>query len=156
MSAEIKSFKDSRELAFRRRVRDEIRRGPFTKGHRDALLAFINHWFHHRNSKGGMVHPGRKKIAQKAKVTIKTVSRLFEILRHYGVITAEAHLNGLHGCATLYSVSIIHLDALCRVSKSDFRNTVGQLSQPKGETKCPTVLDDASNVIKFPSQMGCK
>ena len=101
-----------------------------------------------------MVHPGRKKIARKAKVTIKTVSRVFEILRHYGVITAEAHLNGLQGCATLYSVSIMHLDALCRVSKPDFRYTVGQLSLPKGETKCPTVLDDASNVISFQNKKG--
>ena len=89
-SEEARKFKDSQEAAFRRLVRDEIRRGPFTKGQRDAFLVFINHWFHHRNSKGGMVHPGRKKIAQKSKVTIKTVSRLFEILRHYGVITAEA------------------------------------------------------------------
>ena len=48
-------FKDSQEAAFRRVVRSQIKRGPFTKGQRDALLAFINHWFQHRTSKGGMV-----------------------------------------------------------------------------------------------------
>lgn len=153
-SQDNQKFKDSQEAAFRRLVREQIRKGPFTKGQRDALLAFINHWFHHRNSKGGMVHPGRKKIANKAGVTIKTVSRLFEILRHYRVITAEAHLNGLHGNATLYSVSTVHLYALCSVSKADFRNTVGQMSQLKGGTKCPAVLDDVSNVISFPKQKG--
>lgn len=154
MNQSATTFKDSQEATFRRLVREQVRKGPFTKGQRDVVMAFINHWFHHRNSKDGMVHPGRQKIAKKAGVTIKTVSRVFEILRHFGVIVAEDHLHGLHGNATLYSVSTIHLTALCRLSKADFRYTVGQLSQPKGGTKCPTVLDDASNVIPFPTAKG--
>ncbi|HCT33047.1 MAG TPA: hypothetical protein DF966_07790 [Sulfitobacter sp.] len=140
-------FKDSQEAAFRRVVRSQIKRGPFTKGQRDALLAFINHWFQHRTSKGGMVHPGRKKIAAKAGVTIKTVSRLFDLLRNHGVIVAEANLNGLHGKATAYTVSTVHLTALCGMKKADLRYTVGQMSRVEGGTKCPTVLDDSSNVI---------
>lgn len=154
MSKSITSFKDSQEAAFRRVVRSAIRKGPFTKGQRDALLTFLNHWFHHRNSKGGIVHPGRKRIAQKSGVTIKTVSRLFLVLRASGVLVAEDNLHGMRGKATDYSVSIPHLMEVCSMSKADWRNTVGQLSQPKGGTKCPTVLNDGDNVILFPSQRG--
>lgn len=154
MSQSATDFRDSQEATFRRMMREQIRKGPFTKGQRDVVLAFINHWFHHRNSKDGMVHPGRKKIAKKAGVTIKTVSRVLELLRHYGVIVAVDHLNGLRGNATLYSVSPIHLTALCSLSKDEIRYTVGHLSQPKGGTKCPTVLRDASNVIPFPMARG--
>lgn len=148
------SFEDSQEAAFRRVVRKAVQNGPFTKGQRDALLAFLNHWFHHRKSKGGIVHPGRKRIAKKSGVTIKTVSRLFLVLRETGVLMAEGNLHGMRGNATDYSVSIPHLMAVCAMSDVDWRNTVGQLSQPSGGTKCPTVLSDADNVIQFPSQRG--
>lgn len=144
----MSEFKDSQEASFRRVIRDEIRRGPFSKGQRDALLAFMNHWFAHRNSKCGIVHPGRQKIAKKAGVTIKTVSRLFEILRLYGVIEASDHLNGLRGNATEYTVDTEVLGAVCRLKKAEWRQTVGQLSQPAGGTKCPTVLGDAQ-IIPF-------
>ena len=155
MNQPITSFKDSQEATFRRRIREAIRKGPFTKGQRDALLAFMNHWMHHRKSKDGIVHPGRKKIAKQSGVTIKTVSRLFNALRLTGVITAEDSLHGLHGNATEYSVNVMRLLHVCAMSKTDWRRTVGHLSQLAGETKCPTVLSDGYNVINFPSQQGC-
>lgn len=143
------SFADSQEAIFRRSVRRSVRTSPLTKGQRDVLMAFMNHWMHHRKSKDGMVHPGREKIAKKAGVTIKTVSRLFEVLRFYDVISAEAHLNGLNGCATLYSVNTIRFFEFCAMKRDDVRNTVGQMSRVGGGTKCPAVLDDASNVVPF-------
>lgn len=146
-------FGESQEATFRRVVRDQIRRGPFSKGQRDALLAFMNHWFVHRSSKCGVVHPGRKRIAKKAGVTVKTVSRLFEILRFYGAIEVVDNLNGLRGNATEYTVNTEVLSAVCRLKKADWRKTVGHLSLPSGGTKCPTVLGDAQ-VFRFPLSSG--
>lgn len=145
----MSDFKNSQEAAFRRVIRDMIKRGPFTKSERDVVLAFFNHWFVHRNGEKGFVHPGRKKLAKRAQVTIKTVSRTLAMLRDNHAIQPVGHLNGLHGNATEYTVSIEALRLLCEKSKADLRITVGQMSRPKGGTKCPAVY---GKVIIFPNQ----
>ena len=55
------SFIDSNEAAFRRAVRDAIRKSALTKSEQAVTLALANLWFHHK-AKGEM-HPGREKIA---------------------------------------------------------------------------------------------
>jgi hypothetical protein len=142
-------FASSEEAAFRRLVRDAVRKGPFTKGERDVVMALVNHWFHHRNSAKNVIHPGRTKLAKRADVTIKTVSRCLDMLRDQKVITAVGYLEGLHGKATEYTLSSVHLLALCKRKKADISQS--------GETNVPTRGWDkmsrrSCDVISFPSQ----
>ena len=143
------SFEDSQEAAFRRLIRQSIRKGPFSKGQRDVMIAFFNHWLHHRKSVKGVVHPGREKLARKAGVTVKTVSRTLGLLRATGVITAIAHLNGLDGKATEYTVSIQHLFALCEAKKSDLPVNAGTNVPGRGGDKMSRRIN---NVVQFPIQ----
>lgn len=96
----------------RRLVRGAIRKGPFTKGQRDVTLAVVNHWFHHKG-KNQPIHPGREKLAAKAKVSVRTVATTLAILRASGVLHAVSHLRGGHDTATKYKVNIPALLTLC-------------------------------------------
>lgn len=141
-------FNAGSEAAFRRVIRNQIRKGPFTKGQRDVALAFFNHWFFHRTSTKKVVHPGRDKLARKAGVTIRTVTRTLDILRAHGAIIAVAHLEGLHGKATEYVVDIVAMTELCDLKKTDIR--------VNGGTNCTAVGRDtmsrrSCDVLPFPS-----
>lgn len=96
----------------RRLVRDAIRKGPFTKSQRDVTLAVLNHWFHHK-AKSQPIHPGREKLAAKAKVSIRTVATTLAMLRAAGVLTAVSNLKGGHDTATKYRVNMPALLTLC-------------------------------------------
>lgn len=147
------SFKDSQEAAFRRVVRDTIRRTAFSKADRDVTLALVNHWFVHRHSPKGVVHPGRDKLARKAGVSIKTVSRCLDMLRHFGVLTAVAHLEGLHGKATEYQVSIPALMGLRSLKKADLSVNGGTNVPTSGRDK---MSHRSCDVIAFPKAIGGK
>lgn len=112
MNQPITSFKDSQEAAFRRIVRDAVRKGPFTKCERDVALALVNHWFHHK-SKAAPIHPGRALIARKANVTEKTVSRAMAKLRAAFVLDPVANLSGGYKTPTKYRLNIPALMTLC-------------------------------------------
>jgi hypothetical protein len=144
-----KKFADSHEAEFRRVIRRTIQKGPFSKSERLVVLAFFNHWFHHRKSTRGIVHPGRKKLAKKADVSIRTVAHVLAILRNEGVLIATAHLNGLHGNATEYTVSVIALTELCEKKKGDLRVIGVQNVPPQGRAK---IAHRNNNVVTFPSQ----
>lgn len=143
------AFKDSQEASFRRVVRDRIRKGPFTKAQRDVTLAFFNHWFQHRNSTKGVVHPGRKKLAKRTDVSIRTVASTFEFLRSHGVLIAVDHLNGLYGNATEYQVSMPHLYDLCGKKKADLSVDGVKNCTGAGRAK---IAHRINNVLTFPSQ----
>lgn len=144
----MSDFQHGDEAKFRREVRAMIRRGPFSKAERDVVLAFANHWMHHRST-AQTVHPGREKLAARAKVTIKTVTRCLALLRQFGAIEATAHLNGLHGNATEYCVNMVRLSLLCGKKRDEIR--------VYGGTNVPTCGRDKmshriNNVISYPSQ----
>jgi hypothetical protein len=143
------TFKDSQEASFRRIIRQTIRKGPFTKSEREVVLAFINHWFQHRKSTKGVVHPGRKKLAKRAGVSIRTVASVLDLLRTHGVIDAKAHLHGLHGNATEYTVCTVALTELCAKKKADIRVDGVQNCTGTGRAK---IAHRINNVIAFPSQ----
>lgn len=143
------SFKDSQEAAFRRVMRRTIRSGPFTRSEREVVLAFVNHWFHHRNSTKGVVHPGRKKLAKRAKVSIRTVASVLDLLRKYRAIEAVAHLHGLHGNATEYTVNVVALTELCAKRKEDLRVNGVQNCTGSGRAKNAHRI---SNVISLKNQ----
>jgi hypothetical protein len=142
-------FADSQEATFRRLIRDAIRKGPFTKSERDVTLAFINHWFRHRNGSKRVIHPGREKLAKKAGVAIKTVSRCLDVLRHYGAIEATACLDGLHGKATEYTVDVVRLLALCSLKKDAARYNGGTNVPTPGRDK---MSRRSCDVVHFPAK----
>jgi hypothetical protein len=143
-------FSKTQDAAFRRVTRDTIRSAPFTKSERDVVLAFVNHWFNLRHL-GHAVYPGRKKLAKKANTSIRTVASVLGILRASGAIVAEAHLNGLHGNATEYSVNYEALIDLCRLSKEQIRSYGVQNFPDRGSAKIAHRSID-SNVVAFPSK----
>lgn len=142
-------FKASQEAAFRRVVRATIRKAPFTKSERDVTLALVNHWFFHRNGKKGYIHPGREKLAKKANVSVKTASRCLGFLRSIGAITATAHLAGLHGDATEYTVNIVTLLHICELKSEVLRVNGGTNGPTRGRDK---MSHRSCDVIAFPSQ----
>jgi DNA-binding transcriptional ArsR family regulator len=149
------SFKDSQEAALRRVIRAVIRRGPFTKSEKAVVLAFINHWFHHKSSAKGVVHPGRKKLAKRADVSIRTVSSTLNMLRDHGAIIAVDRLRGLDGKATEYKVDTVALTALCEKKKSDLRYYGAQNCTGGGRAKIAHRSYDV-NVIPFPRNITSK
>jgi hypothetical protein len=145
----MSDFSKSQEASFRRQIRRSIRKGPFTRSQCEVVLAFFNHWFHHRTSAKGVVHPGRKKLARRAGVSVRTVASTLDLMRRYGVIEPTAHLHGLHGNATEYKVSIPHLFDLCGKKKDEIRINGVQNCTGAG---CAIFAHRISNVVTFPSQ----
>lgn len=166
------SFKDSQEAAYRRLMRDAVRKGCFSKSERDTVLAVLNHWFHYKAK--GRMFPGRTKIAKKAGVSEKTVQRVFALLRDNGVLEPLSELKLGRGRATEYrldEVALLHLcgsdieqivASLGRVKWDKKRDKPTPLDASESGTPCPTVYRDIttdlshgmSNVIAFPLRKG--
>ena len=108
-----KPFRESDEAHFRRIVRASIRKGPFTAGQRDITLALFDHWFHHKAKNGGIIHPGRERLAKKSGKTEKTVTRTLAMLRAAGIIFPVECDRGQGRKATRYKVNFIALFTLC-------------------------------------------
>ena len=106
-------FKDSQEAAFRRMVRDAVRKGPFTLGQKEITLALVNLWFHHRNGPDGFIHPGREKLARKTKLSIRLVADTLAMLRAAGVLHVVSHGKGGWGTSTRYKMNLVALLTLC-------------------------------------------
>lgn len=107
------NFKDSQEAAFRRIVRNAIRKGPFTKGERDVTLALVNIWFYHENGPKGYIHPSRKMLAKRAGVSVRTVASTLSKLRAGGMILPVSSVKGGKAKATRYVVDISYLLTFC-------------------------------------------
>lgn len=153
------AFKDSQEAAFRRMLRDAIKRGPFTKSERDVTLAMANHWLHHKGGRKPFIHPSREIMAKKAGVSVKTVSRVLDTLRTIGAIVPVSGLKGGKGKATQYSFKAWQLMAYCGCDWLDEFARGASINVPVSNakcpgivgTKCPTVLTDVSSNL---SQVG--
>ena len=115
-----KPFRESDEAHFRRIVRASIRKGPFTAGQRDITLALFDHWFHHKAKNGGIIHPGRERLAKKSGKTVITVARTLAMLRAAGVIFPVECDRGQGRKATRYKVNVIALFTLCGEGWVDF------------------------------------
>lgn len=114
------AFKDSQEAAFRRIIRQAIRKGPFTKSHRDVTLAVFDHWFYHKSGPKSYIHPGRKRLAKKVKATEKTVSRCLGELRAAGILIPLGPLKGNRYQATEYQVDPMALLVFCGCDWVDY------------------------------------
>lgn len=106
-------FRDTQEFAFRKSVRDAIKKAGFTKSYRDVTLAIVNLWLHRKSHVDGVIHPGREKIAKKAGVTVKTVSRTMAGLRDAGVLETVSHAHGGWNSSTRYKVNLVPLFGHC-------------------------------------------
>jgi hypothetical protein len=113
----VKDFAASQEAGFRRRLRDHVRKSGLTRTEKEIVLAFLNHWFVHRHK--GAVHPGKEKIAKRAKASVRSVKYTLSMLRECGVIQAVAYAtgnaNGERGKATEYTLDTNKLITLCEV-----------------------------------------
>lgn len=107
------NFSDSQEAVFRRHCRDAAKRGPFSKGERDVVLAVLNLWFVHRKKDGGVFHPGRTKLARRAGVSVRTVASTLAMLRDAGVMQTVSHAKGGWGKATRYTFDVIAYFPAC-------------------------------------------
>jgi hypothetical protein len=166
-SGQQSNFKSSREASFQRLYRGIVKRSHLTRAERDVTLAFLNHWFVHRHQ--GPVHPGKKRLARVAKVSIPTVKRTLSMLREFSVIQAVAHETGNSaegfGLATEYTLDVDALTKLCRLPKSDLKwwreGQRGSSAGNNGGSKDPTSGGIKKNpriktatIIPFPKQGG--
>jgi hypothetical protein len=149
-----KKFLDSDEAAFRRIVRDCIAKGPFTKSERDVTKAFFEHWFYHKSGPRNYVHPGRERIAKRAKVDVKTVSRAFAMLRAAGVIEAIASAKGQGKKPTKYVVNVIALFTLCGAGWADHfvKNVPPRIPKMSHQVPGQNVPQIKDTLNTFPSQ----
>ena len=99
------AWKDSMDAAIRRLVREAVRKGPFTKGQRDVVLAICNLWFHHKGGEG-FIHPGREKLAKRSGVSVRTVASTLALLRSCHAVSPVSNLRGGYGKSTRYVVDI--------------------------------------------------
>jgi DNA-binding transcriptional ArsR family regulator len=148
------SFKNSDEAAFRRVVRDCIAKGPFTKSQRDVTKAFFEHWFYHKSGPRSYVHPGREKIAKRAKVDIKTVSRTLAMLRAAGIIEAIEAANGQGKKPTKYVVNVIALFTLCGAGWAEHfvKNVPPRMPKMSHQVAGQNVPQIKDTNKRFPSQ----
>lgn len=106
----VTSFIRSNEAAFRRAVRDAIKKSTLTKSEQALVQVLANLWFHHK-AKGAM-HPGREKIARQAGVSVKTVTRTMTKLKAAGCLVVVSHENG-GGAATRFRLKPLELMVFC-------------------------------------------
>lgn len=110
----MKNFKDSQEAEFQRMMRRTLCNCPdMTNGERAVTMAIMNHWFHHKSGPKNYIHPSRKSIAKKARVSVATVKRTLGMLRSACVITSIGRENGGWHNATRYKFNTINFLTLC-------------------------------------------
>ena len=119
-----KDYAASQEATLRRTMRDHVRKSALTRTEKEIVLAFLNHWFVHRHK--GAVHPGKEKLAKRAKASIRSVKYTLSMLRETGVLKAVAYAsgnqNGQRGKATEYELDTVKLITLCEVPAPIMKN----------------------------------
>jgi len=119
-----KPYRDTQEATFRRLQRDRVRKSSLSRAEKEVLLTFLNHWFVHRAK--GAVHPGRKKLAKRSGVSMRTVNRTLAMLRDFDVIQPVAFERGNcgegFGMATEYTCNTEHLGLLCELPAKALKN----------------------------------
>lgn len=115
-AAERKAFKDSHEAAFRRMVRDAIKKGPFSRAERDITLAIVNYWFHHKGGPKKFIHPSRESIAKKSETCVRSVASAFAMLRDCDILRPVSGMKGGRRKATHYTVDVWTLMVFCGVT----------------------------------------
>jgi hypothetical protein len=106
-----KEFQSSQSAVFARMCRDAIRKSSLTKSQKEVTIVLVNIWFYHKGGKAVM-HPGRKKVAKKARVSVRTVASTMDMLRAAGVLRVVSHAKGGR-TSTRYKLKFAPLLILC-------------------------------------------
>lgn len=106
----IVPFSDTFEATERRRVRATIRKSSLSKNQIAVLEYLVNLWFVHRK-KGGQIYPGAERIAQKVKLSLRTVKAFLAQFRDLAFIKAVAYAKGGRK-ATRYVVDLGKIDEI--------------------------------------------
>lgn len=107
----MRDFRKSQEQAYRRLVREFVRKGPFSKSERDVALAIVNLWFHWKAK--GAIRPTRETLAKKADVSVRTVAGTVAKLRDAQILVPLSGGNGGRSKATEYRLSEYRLLEFC-------------------------------------------
>lgn len=89
----MKCFRDSQEDAYRRLIREAVKRGPYTRAEKDIVRCIVNLWLHHRK-KEGVIRPGAELLAKRSKTSEATVRRSLRMLREVGILIPVKYANG--------------------------------------------------------------
>ena len=156
----LSDYKDSADYAFKRMVRAAIRKSEMTKSDRDITLAIVDLWFFHKNGRKKYIHPGRRKLAKKAKVTIITVARCLAKLRAAGILTVIKNPRGEGQKPTQYTVNIHALLVFCGCDWLDEYLSKCYTTFPKNDTPLAYQNDTqykyTSNVLLFENNLALK
>jgi hypothetical protein len=87
-----KSFSSTSEHEHRQFMRRAVRKAKISKNERDVVLALMNIWFVRKSD--GEMHPGRKKIAKMAGVSIRTVASIMARMRETEALLVVSHGKG--------------------------------------------------------------
>ena len=102
---EENKFGDCKESVYRKTMRKCVVMAEITKSERDVALALLDIWFQHRNGPNGCIYPSRETIANRARVSVKTVSRTLDMLRRIGALVVVSNTNGGRNRATQYRIN---------------------------------------------------
>jgi hypothetical protein len=91
-SSQMQDFKSSDEQKHRQFMRLQVRKAKISNNERAIITALMNVWF--ANKCKGHMHPGRKKIAKMAHVSIRTVASMMARMREAGALVVVSHANG--------------------------------------------------------------
>lgn len=110
-----KSVHQQERSAARRGIAKGFRSGVFNLLERELITLLANLWFHHRGENGeGVIRPGRKYLAKRARCSERTVTSLLKRLRDAGVLITVAYGKGGRK-ATRYKLDMHKLMVWCGV-----------------------------------------
>jgi len=103
-----------RKLA-REGITKGFKTGVFNRLERDLITNLTNLWFHHREPNGeGVIRPGKKLLANRAKCSERSVASLLKRLRDAEILIPIAYLKGGRR-ATRYKLDLHKLMVWCGV-----------------------------------------
>lgn len=123
-----------------------------TRAQRDVLSWLINHWLRHRESKGGVIHPGIRKIEMGARCCERTVRSTLRILEGIGALVPIGSRNGEDGRATEYRLNrvALHTVATSGLGIREYLNRAAKIAAPPGG-KIAAQIAPRSSVTEPPS-----
>lgn len=113
-------FDKSMEAAFRKSVRDAVRKSKeLTLSQKNVALYIVNLWLHHRNGPEGLIRPGRARISKKVEVSPRTVSTVLKMMREGGVLIPVGNEAGGNG-PTRYTMRLRKIFGWCGHKMPEF------------------------------------
>lgn len=87
-----KAFSDTHEHSHRQFMRRAVKKAKVSNNEKAVVSALMNIWFVRKGD--GEMHPGRKKIAKMAGVSVRTVAAIMARMREVGALVVVSHAKG--------------------------------------------------------------